>query len=151
MEKQIRNLIYFLIILFLMGSCAGNKETKMIIFNENHKNIFESVFLYKNYNIEIIDNGNFWIIKNISEEALLELIGVARLKLDVIASNIANVNTENYVRKYVKITVENGVEIVNDTENVVITRETVDMIEIQRLFESSIEYLMKINENIILM
>jgi len=134
-----------------MGSCAGNKETKMIIFNENHKNIFENVILYKNYNMEIIDNGNFWIIKNISEEALLELIGIARLKLDVIANNIANVNTENYLRKYVKITVENGVEVVDDTENVDLTRETIDMIEIQRLYEASLEYLMKINENIIIM
>ena len=151
MKKLIRNLIYFLIILFLMGSCAGNKETKMIIFNENHKNIFENVILYKNYNMEIIDNGNFWIIKNISEEALLELIGIARLKLDVIANNIANINTENYLRKYVKITVENGVEVVDDTENVDLTRETIDMIEIQRLFEASVEYLMKINENIIIM
>jgi len=151
MEKLTRNLIYFFIILFFMGSCSGNKETKMIIFNENHKNIIENVILYKNYNLEIIDNGNFWILKNISEEVLLELIGIARLKLDVIANNIANINTENYLRKYVKITVENGVEIVDDTENVDLTRETVDMIEIQRLFEASIEYLMKINKNIVIM
>jgi flagellar basal body rod protein FlgB len=109
------------------------------------------VILYKNYNLELIDNGNFWIIKNVNEEALLEFIGIARLKLDVIANNIANINTENYLRKYVKITVENGIEIVDDTENVDLTRETVDMIEIQRLFEASIEYLMKINKNIVIM
>jgi len=151
MKKITRNLIYFLIILFLMTSCAENKETKMIIFNENHKNIFENMISYKNYNLEVIDNGNFWIIKNISEEVLLELIGIARLKLDVIANNIANVNTENYLRQYVKITMENGIEVVDDTENVDLIRETIDMIEIQRLFEASIEYLIKINENIIIM
>ena len=151
MEKLSRNLICFLIVLFFMGSCTGNKETKMIIFNENHKNIIENVILYKNYNLELIDNGNFWIIKNVNEEALLEFIGIARLKLDVIANNIANINTENYLRKYVKITVENGIEIVDDTEDIDLTRETVDMIEIQRLFEASIEYLMKINKNIVIM
>jgi hypothetical protein len=151
MKKLTRFLINFLIILLLIVSCTESKETKILIFNENHKNILEDLILYKKYNMEIIEKDNFWMIKNINEEALLELIGIARLKMDVIANNIANVNTENYVRKYVKITVENGVEIVNDTESVDLTKETVDMIEIQRLYEASIEYLIKVNKNIIIM
>ena len=151
MEKLTRTLLIFMVILFLMVSCSGNDEIKIIMFNENHKNIIEDIILLKNYNLEIIDNGNYWIIKNISEEALLEYLGIAYLKMDVIANNIANVNTENYTRKYVKITVENGVEIVNDTENVDLTRETIDMIEIQRFYEAIIENLKKINKNIIFM
>jgi len=81
----------------------------------------------------------------------LDFLGIAHLKLDVIAGNIANVNTENYVRKFVRISVENGVEIVNDTEGVDLTKETIDMIEIQRFYEATIEYLNKINQNIVFM
>ena len=151
MEKLTRILLAFMVLLFLLVSCSENNEIKIIMFNENHKNIIEDIILLKNYNLAIIDNGNYWIIKNISEEALLEYLGVAHLKMNVIANNIANVNTENYTRKYVKISVENGVEIVNDTGNVDLTRETVDMIEIQRFYEAIIEILRKKNENIIFM
>jgi len=144
------NFIKILIIVVLMVSCAEDKEIKMVIFNENYKNILEDIILYKKYNLEIIDNGNFWIIKNINEEVLLEFIGIAHLKLDVIGNNIANVNTENYVRKYIRITEKNGVEIVNDTKNVDLTEERLHMLEITHLYEALVEYLRKINENIIL-
>jgi len=151
MIKPTRILFAFLVILFLIVSCTGNNEIKIVMFNENHKNIIEDMILLKNYNLTIIDNGNYWIIKNISEEALLEFVGVAHLKMNVIANNIANVNTENYTRKYVKITVENGIEIINDTEDVDLTKETIDMIEIQRFYEALIENLKIINKNIIFM
>jgi len=149
--KNITMNLFVGVIIFFLISCAGNNETKLVIFNENNKNIIENIILYKNYNVEIIDKGNFWIIKNISEEALFEFVRIARLKLDVIAGNIANVTTENYLRKYIKITVENGVEIVNDSEKVDLTKETMDLIEIQRFYEASMEYLRKINKNIIFM
>ena len=151
MQKLTRILFAFLVILFLLVSCSKNSEMKMIIFSENHKNIIENINLHKSYAMEIIDKGNFQIIQNISEEVLLDFLGIAHLKLDVIAGNIANVNTENYVRKFVRISVENGVEIVNDTEGVDLTKETIDMIEIQRFYEATIEYLNKINQNIVFM
>jgi len=151
MEKFVKNFLKILIILFLVISCTENKKIKMIIFNENHKTILEEIILYKNINIEIIDNGNYWTIKNINEEALLELAGIAHLKMDVIASNIENVNTENYVTRYVKITAVNGIEVVNGTENVNLDKELADMIEAQQLFEASITHLKKINKNIIFM
>jgi len=151
MEKLVKNLFKILIILFLVVSCTENKKIKMVIFNENHKTILEEIILYKNLNIEIIDNGNYWTIKNINEEALLELAGIAHLKMDVIACNIENVNTENYVTRYVKITAGNGIEVVNGTENVNLDKELADMIEAQQLYEASITHLKKINKNIIFM
>jgi flagellar basal body rod protein FlgF len=151
MENLGRNSIKIIVFMFLMVSCTENNTTKMVIFNENHKNIIEDIILYKNFNIDIIDNGKFWTIKNISEEALLEFVGIARLKLDVIANNIANVNTDNFFRRYVKITAKSGVEVINDTENVDLNKEMLDMIEIQRFYEASIEYLKKINKNIVFM
>ncbi|MCL2444234.1 MAG: hypothetical protein FWD13_12335 [Treponema sp.] len=151
MKKLTMFLFTILVILFFMVSCSKNNEIKIIMFNENHKNIIEDLSLLKNFNLAIIDNGSYWTVKNISEEALLEYLGLAHLKMNVIANNIANVYTEDYTRKYVKITVENGIEVVSDTENVDLTRETVDMIEIQRFYEAIIENLNKINKNIILM
>jgi len=151
MEKLVKNLLKILIILFLVVSCTENKKIKMVIFNENHKTILEEIILCKIFNIEIIDNGNYWTIKNINEEALLELAGIAHLKMDVIASNIENVNTENYVTRYVKITAGNGIEVVNGTENVNLDKELADMIEAQQLYEASITHLKKINKNIIFM
>ena len=151
MKILTRNLVKLFIILLLMVSCARNKEAKMIIFSEYHKNILEEIIAYKNYDIKIINKGNFWIIKNISEEALLEIVGIARLKMDVVSNNIANADTEKYIRKYVKITVENAIEVLDDTESVDLIKETIDLMEIQRLYEASIEYLKKINENIIFM
>ena len=151
MEKLIGNLVKVFIIVCLLASCAVKKEVKMVIFSENHKTVLEDIIVYNNYNIEIIDNGNFWIIKNVNEEALLEFVGIARLKMDVIANNITNVDTENYSRKYVKITPENGIEVIDCTENVDIIKERLDMIETERLYQASIECLKKINESIIFM
>jgi flagellar basal body rod protein FlgB len=122
----------------------------LVIFGEHQIKHFEDLILL-NHNIEINNNGNYWIIKNLNEEALLELIGISRLRLNVISNNIANVNTENYLRKYLKITKENGIEIVNDARGVDLDEETVYMFETQLLFEISTEYLKRINENIIIM
>ena len=33
----------------------------------------------RNYNTEIIDTGNYWTIKNLSEEAALDIAGIIRL------------------------------------------------------------------------
>ena len=74
MKKLTGFILAFMVILFLMVSCSGNNEIKIIMFNENHKNIIEDIILLKNYNLEIIENGNYWIIKNIREEALLEYL-----------------------------------------------------------------------------
>ena len=122
-----KNKIFFgfliIIILSALLSCKKEQEIKLIIFNENQKEILENLITYKNYNAEVIKKGNYWTVKNLNEELLLELAGIARMKLDVISMNIANVNTtkneENmpYVRRFVKITAENGIEIVEDKDN----------------------------------
>ena len=161
-----------IVLLFLM-SCVKEQDRNVIIFNENHKNILESIIAYKNHSAEIIDNGDFWILKGFNAELALAMAGVARVKLDVISNNIANINTINidglpYVRKFVKITIENGIEIIEDMENfpklvydpthqnaittgelqgyvrhtnIIVNNEMLDMIEITRLYEVAIEYL----------
>ena len=149
----------------------------IIIFNENHKNIIEGIILHGNYDTNIIENRNFWTLKGFNADLALDIAGIARMKLDVISNNIANINTINanglpYIRKYVKISVENGIEIVEDIENypkfvfdlthpnaigagemqgyvkysnVNIEKEMLDLIEATRLYEVAIEYLKKNN------
>jgi flagellar basal-body rod protein FlgC len=89
--------------------------------DESTKSFLDSIIVYKNYNVKIIDKDGYWIIENASEEILLDILLIIRLKLDIIADNIANANTTRtvdggpFIRQYLKITPENGMEIVKDT------------------------------------
>jgi flagellar basal-body rod protein FlgC len=94
---------------------------KIVIIHEEHKNFLNNIILYKNYNVKIIDKDGYWVIENINEEILLDVLLIINLKLDIIMDNIANVNTTRtvsggpFIRKYLEITAENGIEILKDT------------------------------------
>ena len=177
-SEKLGTIIYFIVSLFLILSCAKEKEINVVIVNENQKKILEDIILYKNYDTEIISNGSYWIIKNFNVELALEAARIASMNLDVIKKNMENVNTTRdieglpYIRKYLKITVENGVEIVEDRENyptfvynpahkdsiktgemegyvkqsnVDIVKEMQNMTDASSLYEAAIEYLKKKN------
>jgi flagellar basal-body rod protein FlgC len=116
-----RNILVLFILMFLIVSCTKNNEVKLVIFDEYHKMFLDEIILYKKYDIEIINKENYWIIENIKEEILLEILVIVNLKSGIIANNIANINTTRtvnggpYIRQILKITPENGIEIIEDT------------------------------------
>jgi len=178
-------IISIVIVLLIILSCKKEQEIKLIIFNENQKEMLENIIIYKNYDIQVIKNGNYWTTNKLNEEMILDLVGIAHMKLDIISMNIANESTtqnneENmpYVRKYIKITAENGIETVEDKENyprfiydpthpdaikigdmqgfvrypnVIIENEMNDMIMASRLYETATESLKKYNKYYIFM
>jgi flagellar basal-body rod protein FlgC len=148
------------------------KELKIMTYGDAKMAHLINFILYKDYALEMIDE-DYLILKNANETTLMELLEMLRLKTDVIADNIANVSTTRpgnggpYIRKYVEVTVENGVAVIDDTEtplrdvydpmhpdaitagalkgyvkmpNIDIVTEMNDMIETSRLYESILEY-----------
>jgi flagellar basal-body rod protein FlgC len=161
---------------------SDNKEIKIAIYNDNEREFLENLILYKKYDVEMIYNGNFLTIKNINEDIIIDILIIIQLNLDIIADNMANVNTTRtskggpYIRKYLNITIEDGIEIIEDTRsplrivydpihpdaiktgemegylkmpNVDIVLETVDMIAKNRLYERIFEHAKNIYKNII--
>jgi flagellar basal-body rod protein FlgC len=157
-------------------------ELKIMFYANNQIEYIINYILYNNYNVEIIDEDYYIILKNINEETLMGIHKMVRLKMDIIADNIANVNTTRtidggpYIRKYLKITVENGIEIIEDTKsffkyiydpshpdsiregerkgyvkmpNVDLTSEMIDMIETSRIYNGILEYSKYYFKNII--
>ena len=143
----------------------------IVLYDDNKREYFKSYILYKKYDVTI--NDDYLTIKNINEEILIDILKIINLKNDIISNNIANANTTRtvnggpYKRQWLKITVENGVEIIEDMENfryvydpthpdaitegerkdyvkmpnVDILIEMVDMIETSRLYEEISKYL----------
>ena len=172
---KLYKLVTFIIILsFVFISCIKNDDVKIIFLDDHQKVFIDDIILYSSFSIELINKGNYWTIKNTSEEALLEIIKIAHIKMDVINTNIQNVDNSNqidgvpYIRRYVKITPESGVEILEDTEsdsrlvwdpmhpdaiktggrqgyviypNIDVTIEMVDLIRTTRLYEAFLEIL----------
>jgi flagellar basal-body rod protein FlgC len=171
-----------LIVLFLLISCRDGKDVKIMIHNEKQRNLLENIIQHKDYKVKIINNGNFLTIKNATMEMLWEIRNVLSLQSDVINDNIKNASTtkaENggpYIRKYVKISVENGIEVIEDMENktmyvydpthpdtkqsgerqgyveypnINIMTEMTDLIEVNRFYESISKYLENNYKNII--
>jgi flagellar basal-body rod protein FlgC len=93
----------------------------LIVINETTKNFLNSIIACKNYHVKITDKGGYWIIENITEEILMDILVIIKLNRDIIADNIANANTTRtadggpFIRQYLRITPENGMEIVKDT------------------------------------
>jgi flagellar basal-body rod protein FlgC len=121
--RLLGKLIGFLILLFAMASCMSTKEIKIVSFNDNQIHLLEDIKSYMNSEIELINIGDYWIVKNINAEMLLEIAGIASLKTDIISDNIANASTTKtdtggpYIRKLLRVTAEKGVEIIEDMEN----------------------------------
>jgi len=121
--KSISILFGIFIISFFILSCAKKDDYKIIIFKEYQNNFLNEIISYKNYKVKMIDKGDYWIMENISEDILLDIINITLLKMDIIANNIANEKTTRtveggpYARKILIISPERGVEIINDTKN----------------------------------
>jgi flagellar basal body rod protein FlgC len=79
------------------------------------------------------------------------------MKMEIILNNINNihsineVNGEPYIRKCLKITIENGIEIIDDVENTPINLdyELAELKSLEFLYKAVEEYL-KIKYNIII-
>jgi flagellar basal-body rod protein FlgC len=121
----------FLLFLLILSNCQSNKnvnysekkDIRIAIYDEKEKEYLEKIILYKKNDMEMIYDGNFLLIKNINEDVLIYILSIIRLEMDIIADNMANVNTTRtanggpFLRKYLKITIEDGIEIVEDNEN----------------------------------
>jgi flagellar basal-body rod protein FlgC len=96
----------------------------IVIFNEAQKELINNYIIYRKYNVKYIDNGNYITLKNINENILIGIISMLNLKMELIKDNIVNRNTTRtaeggpYLRNYLKITIENGMEILKDTSAV---------------------------------
>jgi flagellar basal-body rod protein FlgC len=181
---------YIFLSLLILSNCQSNNnviysknnDIKIAIYDEKEKEYLEKIILFKKNDAEMVYKGNFLLIKNINEDVLFYILNIIRLEMDIIAANMANVNTtrtENggpYIRKYLKITIEDGIEIVEDNKrqsalvydpahpdaiktgelkgylrkpNVDIITEQVDMITKSRLYERIYEYAKDTYKNII--
>ena len=113
--------IFGLLIIFSLNvSCEKNNDVIIVIQNENHKNFLLNYILHNGYNVEIIDNGNNLTMKNTTMEMWLDILNILKQKMNIISTNIANVNTTQtdkggaYIRQVFSFTVENGFEIIDD-------------------------------------
>jgi flagellar basal-body rod protein FlgC len=117
--KKILSLIFF-ISTFFSCNFSNNKEVDILFYDYNQRIFYETYFEWKN--IKYTD-GDIFITKIIPNNDLLKnLLRVEKLKLDIIQHNIVNIKTTRtaeggpYRRKYVDISLENGIEIKEDTE-----------------------------------
>ena len=175
--KKIFYLYALSILLIFLSSCSNNREIKLLILNENQKNVLSNILVQKNYNSKIIEKDGYLIIENVNQEMLIDFLLIINLKLEIISDNIANENTTRtyesspFLRKYLKISPEDGMEIIVDTisptrlvwdpshpdairsgsregyveyPNVDIAVETIDLIAYTNLQKIIIEYLREI-------
>jgi flagellar basal-body rod protein FlgC len=116
--KRIIKAMFLFFICFLTLSC--NKNMHIVIVNEEQKELINNYLIYRKFNIKYIDNGNYLTLKNVNENILIGIISMLNLKIDLIKDNIANRYTTRtteggpYLRKYLKITIENGMEILQE-------------------------------------
>jgi len=117
--KGIIRALFLFFICFLTISC--NKNMHIVILNETQKELINNYIIYRKYNIKYIDNGNYITLKNINKNILIGIISMLNLKIELIKDNIVNRNTTRtaeggpYLRKYLEITIENGMQILQDT------------------------------------
>jgi flagellar basal-body rod protein FlgC len=122
-NKGILKILLIFVEMLFIASCQGNEAVHIITFNEDQKELLENYILIKNYNIEIIDNENYLTLSKVDEKILIDILNILYIKIEIIKNNIVNVNTTRttgggpFKRKYLKITAEKGVEIIEDTEN----------------------------------
>ena len=185
-----RKIIFGLVIGLLVFGCGTQKnlvekkppELKIMIYGSDQMKFLVNFVLYKNYNVEMTHTDDYIVIKNITEEILVEIHKLIRQKTDIMANNIANATTTRtsnggpYIRQKLIVSVENGVEIIEDTQapsrlvydpfhpdaisngnkkgyvimpNVDIVTEMVDMISMSRLYEGIMDYSQNYFNNIV--
>jgi len=169
--KEMIKAFFLFFICFLTISC--NKNMHIVIFDETQKNLIINYINYRKYKIKHIDNGNYITLKNINENILIEIISLLNLKMEIIEDNIVNRNTTRtikggpYLRQYLEITIENGMEILQDTSavklkydpthpdairdgekegyvqypNIDLKKEYYDLMETVQLYNSMVEYI----------
>jgi flagellar basal-body rod protein FlgC len=124
--------ISFCLFICLLFGCSTQTRIKkdepiemvIILYENNQRDFLRDFILYqnKNFGTEIINEEYYIVIKNANIEILQGILLFLNLRLDIIANNIANAYTtrtnegEPFTRKYLKISIENGVEIMRDTK-----------------------------------
>ena len=171
------------LIIFLLGvSCKKNNDVIFAVQNERYKELFRNFIAYNDYNVKIIDNGNYLTIKNSTMDMWVGMRNIIKLEMDTINNNIANASTTRtinggpFIRQFVAVNVENGVEIISDTSsltrfvydpthpdaiqtgerqgyvecpNVNTTVEMINLIEASNFYESITEYIKANYKNVI--
>jgi flagellar basal-body rod protein FlgC len=153
-----------------------------MVFNEAHNELLKNYILFKKYDIKIINNGNGLTLNRVNEDILMDILKILHLRIEIIENNIANEHTTRtvdggpFLRNYLKITIENRIEIIQDSEsnirrvydpthpdairegiatgyveypNVDIIMEYCDLIETIQLYNNIVDYIKKNYENII--
>ena len=174
--REIIKAIILIFACFYITSCNLNKKIHIVIFNENQKEYLVNYILFKNYNIKLIDNNDYLTLKKINEKMLIDILYTLNLRIDIIKNNIVNANTTRtveggpFIRDYLKITAENGIEILKDSSpiklvydpthpdailnganegyvqlpNIDLVTEYYELIETVKLYNSIVDYI-KIN------
>jgi flagellar basal-body rod protein FlgC len=94
------------------------------MFNETQKEYLINYIIFKDYDIKIIDNNDYITLKKINKNILIDILYLLNSKINIIRDNIVNVNTTRtsdggpFIRNYLKITKENGIEILKDASPV---------------------------------
>jgi flagellar basal-body rod protein FlgC len=113
-------IILSVFVCLFLASCNTNKDIDIMIYNEAQKEYLNDYILFKNYGIKVIDNDNYITLKKINKDILMEVLYLLDLKIDIIENSIVNVNTTRtndggpFIRNYLSITTENGIEILKD-------------------------------------
>ena len=111
------------IVLLLSISCEKSNDVIFAVKNERHKELFRNFIVHNNYNIEIIDNGNYLTIKNSTIDMWLGIRNIIKLEMDIISNNITNASTTRtvnggpFIRQFVIYNIENGIEIISDNSS----------------------------------
>ena len=125
---MIKILCLLFLFLLLFSNCqtsksanlSGEENIKIAVYNENDWDFIKNLILYRGYDVEIIFYRNFLTFRNINENELMDILMVLRQKADIIANNLANVNTTRtseggvFRRSFMVITAEYGIEIQQD-------------------------------------
>jgi len=115
--KRIIGTIICFVVLFI--SSCNNRNINIIVGGEQ-KELLVNYLLYRKFNVKITDNDNYITLNKINEKILIGIITMLDLKIEIIKDNIMNANTTRtveggaYIRKYLKISAENGMEILKD-------------------------------------
>jgi flagellar basal-body rod protein FlgC len=176
-RRIIGTVIFFA--LFFISSC--NNRNIHIFVNGAQKEHLVNYILYRNFNVKITDNDDYITLNKINEKMLIGIITMLDLKIDIIKNNISNANTTRtteegpYIRKYLKISTENGMEVLKDDAparwvydplhpdavlngakagyvqipNVDLVTEYHDLIETAKLYNSIVDFIKNNYKNIV--
>ena len=125
---MLKILCFLFMFLLFFSNCQTNRyinydnedDVKIAVYGENEWNFLKNYFTYRGYDVEMIFSGNFLIFKNINEDVIMDILMLLELKLNIIADNIANVNTTKtneggvFRRSFLAISAESGIEIQRD-------------------------------------